>query len=79
MSKTFENVLEQVHQLSRGEQLALIASIAQIIGEDEPDDFPEYVIQENRRRLAAYDAGETIGVPYQDAIAYVREQLNGRR
>lgn len=79
MSKTFENVLEQVHQLSRSEQLALIASIAELIGEDEPDIFPEEVLRENRRRLAAYDAGETVGIPYQDALAYVREQINGHR
>lgn len=73
MSKHFENVLEQVQHLTRSEQLALIASIAQIIGEDEMDIFPEYVIQENHRRLAAYDAGETQGIPYQDAMAYIRE------
>ncbi|MBK9492909.1 MAG: addiction module protein [Haliscomenobacter sp.] len=77
MSKNFENALEQVQQLTRWEQLALIASIAQLIGEDEPDIFPEYVIQENRRRLAAYDAGETQGIPYQEALAYVREQISG--
>lgn len=74
MSKTFENVLEQVYQLSRGEQLALIASIAQIIVEDEQDVFPEHIVEENRRRLAKYDAGDTTGIPYQDALAYVRER-----
>ena len=79
MSKNFENVLEQVQHLTRSEQLALIASIAQIIGEHESDTFPEYVIQENRRRLAAYDAGETQGVPYQDALAYVRQQISEAR
>lgn len=79
MSKNFENVLEQVHHLTRVEQLALIASIAQMIGEDEGDVFPEYVIQENRRRLAAYDARETQGIQYEDALAYVREQIGARR
>ncbi|MDZ4679477.1 MAG: hypothetical protein SH848_10900 [Saprospiraceae bacterium] len=79
MSKNFENVLEQVHHLTRREQLALIASIAQITGEDEPDVFPEYVIQENRRRLAAYDAEETQGIPYEEALAYVREQISEHR
>ena len=79
MSKNFENVLEQVQHLTRSEQLALIASIAQIIGEHESDIFPEYVIQENHRRLAAYDAGETQGIPYQDALAYVRKQISEAR
>ena len=79
MSKNFETVLEQVHHLSRWEQLALIASIAQLIGEDEPDHFPDHVIEENRRRLAAFDAGETKGIPYQDAINHVREQINARK
>jgi putative addiction module component (TIGR02574 family) len=37
MSKNFENVLEQVHQLTRSEQLALISSLAQMLGEDEMD------------------------------------------
>ena len=79
MSANFENVLQQVHQLTRSEQLALIASIAQMIGEDEPGLIPEYAIQENHRRLAAYDAGETEGIPYKKAISYVREQINERR
>jgi len=60
MSKNFEQVIEQVHQLTRSEQLALIESIARMLSKDEPDDMlPESVIQENQRRLAAYDAGET--------------------
>jgi hypothetical protein len=79
MSKNFETVLEQVHHLTRWEQLALIASIAQMIGEDEPDVFPNYVIEENLRRLATFDAGETQGIPYQDAMSYVREQINARK
>ena len=37
MSKDFENILEQVHQLTRSEQLALIASIARMFSDDEPD------------------------------------------
>lgn len=79
MSKNFESVLEQVNQLTRYEQLALIASIAQMIGEDESDIFPEYVIKENRRRLAAYDAGEIKAISYKDAMSYVRDQLTKRR
>lgn len=79
MSKDFENVLQQVHQLTRSEQLALIASIAQMIGEDEPNLIPEYAVQENSRRLAAYDAGKTEGIPYKKAMNYVREQINERR
>ena len=59
--------------------IALIASIAQMIGEDEPGLIPEYAVQENHRRLAAYDAGETEGIPYKKAISYVREQINERR
>jgi hypothetical protein len=59
MSKNFETILEQVHHLSRWEQLALIASIAQIIGEDEPDILLAHIIEENRRRLAAFEARET--------------------
>jgi hypothetical protein len=46
MSKNFETILEQVHYLSRWEQLALIASIAQIIGEDEPDILLPHIIEE---------------------------------
>jgi hypothetical protein len=79
MSKNFQTILEQIRHLSRREQLALIASIAQLIGEDEPDHFPDYVIEENRRRLATFDAGETKGIPYRDAMNYVREQINARR
>ena len=79
MSKNFEEVLTQVHQLTRWEQLALIASIAQMIGDDESENLPEYVIQENQRRLAVYDAGEIQGIPYKEAMDYVREQINGRR
>lgn len=78
MSENFENVLEQVHRLTRSEQLALIASIAQLMSEDERDELPEYVVQENRRRLAAYDAGETEGIPYKEAMSYVREEINKR-
>lgn len=79
MSENFENVLEQVHRLTRSEQLALIASIANMIGEDEPNMIPEYIIQENRRRLAAYDAGNSKGIPHQEAMSYVREKINARR
>ena len=58
MSKNFETILEQVHHLSQWEQLALIASIAQIVGENEPDILPAHIIEENRRRLAAFEAEE---------------------
>jgi hypothetical protein len=79
MSKNFQNILEQIRRLPRREQLALIASIAQLISEDEADHFPDHVIEENRRRLATFDAGETKGIPYRDAMNYVREQINARR
>jgi hypothetical protein len=75
MSKNFQTILEQIRHLSRREQLALIAYIAKLINEDEPD----HVIEENRRRLAAFDAEETKGIHYQDAMNYVREQINARR
>lgn len=78
MSHNFENVLEQVHQLTRSEQLELISTIAQILGEDETDELPEQVIAENRRRLSAYDAGETKGIPYKEAMRYVRTQMSER-
>ncbi|MCO6475634.1 MAG: addiction module protein [Phaeodactylibacter sp.] len=76
MSKDFENILEQVHQLTRSEQLALIASIARMLSDDEPDVLPEYIVQENNRRLAAYDAGKTKGIPYKEALNSVREQIS---
>lgn len=80
MSKNLEQVIEQVHQLTRSEQLALIESIARMLSKDEPDDMlPESVIQENQHRLAAYDAGETKGIPYQEAMRYIREQSGGSR
>ena len=79
MSKDFENVLEQVNQLTRSEQLELIASIARLLSENEPDVLPAHIIQENNRRLAAYDAGKTEGIPYKEALSYVREQINGNK
>ncbi len=54
---------------------ALIESIARLLGEDEQEMIPEEVIEENRRRLAAYDASETEGIPYQEAMNQVRERL----
>ncbi len=69
-------VLEQVHQLTRSEQLALIASIAQMIGDDEQSIFPDEVIRENNRRLAAYDTGQTQGIPYQEAMREIRNRVN---
>jgi len=78
MSKNFENVLEQAQQLNRAEQLALISSIALMLSEDESDMIPEYVMEENRRRLADYDAGKTEGIFYKDAMQQVRDQLNNR-
>jgi hypothetical protein len=56
MSKKVQTILEQLRQLSRHEQLSLIASIAQLISEDEPYHFTDHIIEENRRRLAAFDA-----------------------
>lgn len=79
MSHNFENVLKQVHQLTRLEQLALISAIAQILGEDETDALPKKFIAENRRRLSAYDAGKTKGIPYKEAMSCVRTQMSERR
>ena len=77
MSHNFNQVMEQVHRLTRSEQLALIESIARMLVDDELDVLPESVIQENQRRLAAYDAGESKGIPYQEAMRSVREQMGG--
>ncbi|MEN0006530.1 MAG: addiction module protein [Bacteroidota bacterium] len=77
MSKNFENVFQQAQELTRSEQLALIASIAQLIGEE--DGVPEYAIRENNRRLQAYDAGEVEGIPYKEALDFVRKQMDAHR
>jgi hypothetical protein len=79
MSHHFENVLEQVHQLSRFEQLKLISTIAKILVAEETEGLPKYIIDENRRRLAAYDAKETKGIPYKEAMSYVRTEVNESR
>lgn len=77
MSKHFENILEQVYQLSRSEQLALIESIAHMLNETEEFSIPASVQEENRRRLNNYDRGETKGIPFKDALNYVREKIKG--
>ena len=79
MSEQFEHVLQQVHRLNRAEQLALIELIALLLGEDEQEKIPEEVIEENRRRLAAYDLGETEGIPCQEAMNQVRERLKVKK
>jgi hypothetical protein len=79
MSKHFEDVLEQVYRLTRSEQLALIALIAETIREDEFDDLvPDSVLLENRRRLAAYDAGDAPAIPYEEAKRLLRERIQHR-
>lgn len=78
MSKNFKNILEQVQTLNKAEQLALISSIALMLSEEATSTIPETVIAENRRRLAAYDAGKAKGIPRQEAMLYVREQIKNR-
>ncbi|MEM8527624.1 MAG: addiction module protein [Bacteroidota bacterium] len=78
MSNNFENVLEQVQMLNRFEQLQLISTIAQGLTNEEPKELPRYVIQENRRRLADYDAGVTQAIPYKKAMRSIRDQIKNR-
>jgi len=78
MSNNFENVLEQVQMLNRFEQLQLISAIVQGLTNEEPKELPRYVIQENRRRLADYDAGVTQAIPYKEAMHSIRDQIKNR-
>ncbi|MEZ4991913.1 MAG: addiction module protein [Saprospiraceae bacterium] len=71
MSKNFETILEKVRQLSREEQLALAAWIES----GEELEIPTQVIEEGRRRLAAYDAGKSEPIPYKQAMEEIRREL----
>lgn len=71
MSKDFETILELVRQLSREEQLALVAWIRKK-GESE---IPPQIIEEGRRRLSAFDARIIKPIPYKQALDEIRRSL----
>ena len=69
-------LFQEFTKLSASEQKNFLDEVLSYLYSEGMQELPPEVIEENLRRLQAYDAGETEGIPYQEALAYVRAQLN---
>ena len=73
-----DTLFREFTNLPKGEQKVFLDNVlAYLYNLDDEDigEIPAYVIEENRRRLAKFDAGQSKGIPYKEALSYVRSQI----
>ena len=73
MTRQASEILDAALELSRAERAEIAAILADSVGDDAtPEDIDAAWLAEAKRRLAAYDRGETKAVDFDDMMRRLR-------